>query len=94
MQEPDLRLRAPHLYRALRPELVRTLDYALCSDGFSRFVQNEQGFAQFNADLVRATKELMTSIIPACSTTLDQVWRGSVSPLLPDASLAALVTLR
>ncbi len=73
-QEPDVRLRNPHLYRTLRPEFVRTLDYPLCSDGFSRFVSGERDYAKYTQDIVRATEELKSGTIPVCSRTLDQVW--------------------
>lgn len=40
-QEPDPKIRLCHLYRMLRPELVRTNPEPLCSDAASGFVGNE-----------------------------------------------------
>jgi hypothetical protein len=59
---PVLGLKGCHLYRLLRPELVRHNNIPLCSDAYSNW--NIEDKLLFNDHIAEATQKLETQIIP------------------------------
>ncbi len=64
----------PHLYRVLRPELVRRNPTPLCSDAFSGFLAKSSDRMQFDADCVSATKRLFSFAVPWSALLVDQLF--------------------
>lgn len=69
-------MKSSHLFRLLRPELVKTNPVPLCSDAFSNWpIEN---IDDFNNDAIDATNRLELEIIPHFSQYLEQsFWQES-----------------
>lgn len=76
-QKPERSFPLGHLYRMLRPELVRTNPVALSSDAGSNFVAGESDAKDQLRAISEATVRLRTSIIPLAAASLDQFHYGS-----------------
>jgi len=76
-------LKGSHLYRLLRPELVKKNPVPLCSDAFSRFLlENRQKFEQ---DIVEITQRLYKVIIPEAALELSDYYLKN--PLDPEQDM-------
>ena len=59
-----------HLYMLFRPEFVKKYKKPLCSDAYSRFVQNQPDREEHKKEVDEATEHLLNSVIPEFSVTL------------------------
>src|SRR5690349_18155845 len=56
-----------HLFRLLRPELVKKYRKPLCPDGFSRFIKDTEKEEEHNEELTQATSYLHGSCVRTLS---------------------------
>jgi hypothetical protein len=76
-QQPERSAPLGHLYRMLRPELVRTNPIALSSDAGSNFVAREADAKDQLGGITFATVRLREIIIPLAAASLDQFHYGN-----------------
>lgn len=72
--------RGTHLYRLLRPELVKLNPVPLSPDAFTR-VGHDAAQNVHNREVLEATRRLETEIVPAFATLLDSRYQRSAGGL-------------
>ncbi len=72
-EQPDRKIHLSHLYRMLRPELVRTNPESLCADAASNFVNGESDARDHVKGISEATTRLKKILIPWAAVSLDQL---------------------
>eukprot|EP01103_Thecamoeba_quadrilineata_P017072 TRINITY_DN5918_c0_g1_i1.p1 TRINITY_DN5918_c0_g1~~TRINITY_DN5918_c0_g1_i1.p1 ORF type:complete len:585 (+),score=95.88 TRINITY_DN5918_c0_g1_i1:3-1757(+) len=71
-ETPKPGVKSAHLYRLLRPELVKTNRVPLCSDAFSGFIAAQPKVLEHNQEIREATSRLINEVIPNFSVKLSR----------------------
>lgn len=69
-----------HLFQLLRPELVRSCSFPLCSDACSAFVNDEPDRFAHSFDVARATEHLILEVVPVAAIYLDGLHTARSEP--------------
>lgn len=69
-----------HLFQLLRPELVRSCPFPLCSDACSAFVNEESDRLEHASDVARATEHLLINVVPMAAIYLDGLHTARSEP--------------
>lgn len=72
-EPPNKNIKGSHLFRLLRPELVRSNPVPLCSDAFSGFVLDVKEAEEHNQEIIEASQRLFREIIPTVAQQLNQL---------------------
>ena len=81
-EPPRAEIQGSHLFRLLRPELVRSNEVPLCSDAFSGFVLDPTDAKEHNTEIQEAFSRLFREIIPNVAQKLNQLSKNALRRFL------------
>jgi len=81
-EPPRAEIQGSHLFRLLRPELVRSNEVPLCSDASSGFVLDPTDAKEHNTEIQEAFSRLFREIIPNVAQKLNQLSKNALRRFL------------
>lgn len=81
-EPPKKDIQGSHLFRLLRPELVKSNPVPLCPDAFSGFVIDPDDARKHNKEIQEASSRLFREIIPSVASQLNQLSKNALRRFL------------
>jgi hypothetical protein len=88
---PTGKIKCSHLFRLLRPELLKAYGKPLCNDSFSGFVNSDPDAPKYANDIMEATKYLLEQAIPECTKAMDNLVKNRIHRSIIDINVVDIL---